>query len=445
MHFKLGFLCLFCAFALPAFAKEPTTFTLENGMEVVVLEDHRAPVVVQMVWYRIGAADEVRGHSGVAHFLEHLLFKGTEKFPSGELSAAVARSGGTDNAFTSWDYTAYFQRVAADKLDLMMQMESDRMRNVNFSEQDVLTERDVILEERSQRTDNDPSALFNEQISAALYQNSPYGIPIIGWRHEMQQLTRQQALDWYQTYYAPNNAILIVAGDVDPAEVAEMAKKYYAPIAPTAGLSAERSRPQEPPHIAERRVILKDVRVSQPVVSRTYLATERDSGNQTEAAALTMLAQVLGGSSATSVLGRKLQFDTQVAVYAGASYSGLSYDDGSFDLTIVPSEGVSMADAEAALDKAISEFLTEGIDDTQFDRIKMQLRASLIYAEDDVSSQARRYGASLTSGLTLQDIKDWPDILQAVTREQVMAAAKSLFDKDKSVTGWMMSDAEVAQ
>jgi len=202
----------FTTIAVPTWGAEVTSFELDNGLEVVVLEDHRAPVVVHMLWYRVGAADEPAGKSGIAHFLEHLLFKGTDTIEAGEFSAVVSRNGGSDNAFTSWDYTGYFQRIAADRLGLMMQMESDRMRNLNMTEADVATERDVILEERSQRVDSNPGSLFSEQRSAAQYMNHPYGIPIIGWRHEMEKLNREDAFAFYQKYYAPNNAVLIVAG-----------------------------------------------------------------------------------------------------------------------------------------------------------------------------------------------------------------------------------------
>ncbi|NJM83889.1 MAG: insulinase family protein, partial [Tabrizicola sp.] len=235
--------------AVPAFADETVTnFQLENGLDVVVIEDHRAPVVVNMIWYRVGAADEPAGHSGIAHFLEHLMFKGTDKVAPGAFSATVEAQGGDDNAFTSWDYTAYFQRVAADRLDLMMEMEADRMRNLRLLEEDVLTERQVILEERSQRTDSSPGSLLSEQMRAAQYLSSPYGVPIIGWRHEMAQLSREDALEYYERFYAPNNAILIVAGDVDPEEVRKLAEAHYGPLAPSAGISP-RLRPQEPPQL----------------------------------------------------------------------------------------------------------------------------------------------------------------------------------------------------
>ncbi len=432
--------------AQAAAAAETTTFSLNNGMQVVVLEDHRAPVVVHMVWYRAGAADEPPGRSGIAHFLEHLLFKGTDDMAPGEFSDIVARNGGSDNAFTSQDYTAYFQRVAADRLELMMKMESDRMRDLALTEADIGTERDVILEERNQRVENDPGALFHEQRNAAQYLNHPYGIPVIGWKHEAASLGLEDANAFYRTYYAPNNAVLVVAGDVDPAEVRHLAESYYGPLEPTHGLGP-RLRPQEPPQLSERRLTFEDPRVAQPYVIRSYLAPERDPGAQQEAAALTLLADLLGGNAATSVLGRKLQFDTQTAIYTSAFYSGLSLDDTSFGLVIVPVPGVSLTEAEAQLDQAVAEFLAEGIDPEQFARIKMQMRAGLIYAEDSIQSQARRYGASLTSGLTLEDVEAWPDILQAVSEEDVLAAARRVFDRSKAVTGWLIrpETAEVSQ
>ncbi len=426
----------------PARAAEVTTFSLDNGLDIVVLEDHRAQIVVHMIWYRVGAADEPPGKSGIAHFLEHLLFKGTDDLEAGEFSATVTRNGGSDNAFTSFDYTAYFQRVASDRLELMMQMEADRMRDLRMTEEDVATELQVVLEERGQRVDSNPGSLFQEQRQAAQYLNHPYGIPIIGWRHEMEQLNREDAFAFYQRYYAPNNAILIVAGDVDPDDVRALAQKHYGPLAPTADLP-ERNRPQDPPQLSERRLAFADERIAQPYVTRSYLAPERDSGDQFEAAKLVMLAAVLGGDGATSVLGKKLQFDTQKAIYTSASYAAVSLDDTTFGLVIAPTPEVSLREAEEALDNAVAEFMEEGVDSEQFERIKMQLRASRIYAEDNIEALARRYGSALTSGLTVADIQAWPDILQSVTEDDVMDAARSIFNRDNAVTGWAMSaDAE---
>ena len=280
--------------ATPAMAETVSSFSLDNGMEIVVLEDHRAPVVVNMVWYRAGSADEPPGKSGIAHFLEHLLFKGTDELAPGEFSEIVAANGGGDNAFTSRDQTAYFQRIAADRLELVIRMEADRMRDLQLSEADMRTERDVVLEERAQRTDSDPGALFREQRNAALYLNHPYAAPIIGWRHEVEQLTLDDALDFYRKFYAPNNAILIVAGDVDPETVHELAETYFGPLEPTPGLET-RDRPQEPPQLSPRRLTFEDPRVGQPYIVRSYLAPERDTGAQQEAAALTLFGRTAGG------------------------------------------------------------------------------------------------------------------------------------------------------
>ena len=413
-----------------------SSFMLDNGMQVVVIEDHRAPVVVQMVWYRIGSADEPAGHSGIAHFLEHLMFKATDKMAAGAFSDEVARQGGSDNAFTSFDYTAYFQRVASDRLDLMMGMEADRMRNLKLTEQEVATERQVILEERNQRTDSSPGALLNEQIAASQYLNHPYGIPVIGWRHEMEVLSRDDALAFYRANYAPNNAILIVAGDVQPDAVLALAQQHYGPIAPSDAIKP-RVRPQEPPQLAARRLVMADERVSDPYVLRSYLAVERNPGDQRQAAALVLLEQVLGGSSTTSVLARALQFDSQVAVYTAASYNPTTVDPDSFTLVVMPQKGVSLADAEAALDAQIAKFLQTGIAPADFARIKAQIRASDVYDRDNTQGLAQQYGGALAVGLTIADIDAWPKVLQDVTADEVMAAARALFVDRTSVTAWL--------
>jgi zinc protease len=427
-------LCLFAAF--PAGAQQTTSFTLDNGLEVVVVENHRSPVAVHMVWYKVGSADEPPGKSGIAHFLEHLMFKGTEVRGQGELSALVAANGGSDNAFTSYDYTAYFQRVAADRLDLMMELEADRMANLVITEDDVAVERDVVLEERSQRTDSDPASLFTEQRMATQFLNHAYGVPIIGWRHEIEALGMDDALEFYRQHYAPNNAVLVVAGDVEPEEVRRLAERHYGPIAPAPGL-VERARPTEPPQIAERRVIYEDPRVAQPYVLRTYLAPERNPGDQRKAAALVYLADILGGSGVTSVMGRELQFLSRTAIWTTAFYSGTSLDQTTFALLVVPAQGVGLEQAEADMDRVIAGFLETGIDEAQFERVRFRVRAAEIYAQDDIQGLARRYGEGLTSGLTVADIDQWPEVLDSITRDEVMAAAREVLDRRRSVTGWL--------
>lgn len=422
--------------ALPATAETVSDFTLDNGLQVVVISDHRAPVVTQILYYKVGAADEAPGKSGLAHYLEHLMFKGTETVGPGVFSATVEANGGDDNAFTTADATAYFQRVASDRLEMVMRMEADRMRNLRMTPEDAATELQVILEERSQRTDSDPGALFSEQRQAAQFLNHPYGIPIIGWRHEMEGLTHEDALEFYRTFYAPNNAVLIVAGDATAEEVRRLAETYYGPIAPTPGLGP-RVRPAEPPQLAERRIVMEDARVAQPYLMRTYLAPERNPGAQKRAAALVYLAELLGGSGTTSVLARALQFDRQMAVHTGAFYDATSYDPSTFGIYAAPAPGVTLAALEAAMDETIARFLEEGVDMAAFERAKFQMKANEIYARDNADGLARRYGDALTSGLTLEDVRAWPEVLQSVTPEDVMEAARAVFDRRQAVTGWL--------
>ena len=439
MRKLLSGVAFFAALPLVALAEPVSQFTLENGLQVVVIEDHRSPVAVQMLWYKVGAADEPPGHSGIAHFFEHLMFKATDDLQAGEFSDIVEAQGGSDNAFTSWDYTAYYQRVAADRLGLMMQNEADRMRDLALTDEVVATERSVILEERNQRTDSDPGSLFSEQARAAQYLNHPYGIPIIGWRHEIEALNRTDAEAFYRTFYAPNNAVLVVAGDVQPEDVRAMAEAHYGPVAPTADLPP-RVRPQEPPQLAERRLTMRDARVSEPYLMRTYLAPKRQSGNQREAAALLYLAELLGGSGTTSLFAKQLQFTDPTAVYSYAAYDGTAVDSGSFILGLMPLPGIAPEQAEAAMDQVITDFLKSGPDPAAFDRIRTQLRAAEIYGRDDVQDQAQRYGEALTVGLTVADVQAWPQVLQEVTPDDVMQTARKVLNRNNAVTGWLLTE-----
>lgn len=411
------------------------TFTLENDMRVVVIENHRAPIVVHMVWYRVGAADDPVGKSGIAHFLEHLMFKGTEKIAPGDFSRTVALNGGQENAFTSWDYTGYFQRVARDRLETVMELEADRMRNLRLTNEIVLPERDVILEERSARTDNDPASLLAEQMSAALFLRHPYGTPVIGWRHEIGQLDREDALDFYERYYRPNNATLVVAGDITAAELKPLAEKYYGVI--PAGEPVVRTRASEPPHLSPRRVTLSDVRVSRPSLTRTYLAPSYSGGDVAQAEPLQVLSQILGAKT-TSRLYQSLVVEQRLAAWAGSSYSPLALDQGRFRLYVQGLPETDMTDVEAALDAAVEELLTNGVTDQEVAAAKERMQASAIYALDDPGSVARIFGTALTLDLSVEHVESWPDRIAAVTTDQVMAAARGVLQPERSVTGILL-------
>jgi zinc protease len=439
MHRTLSVLGLLALAAAPAVADVIPGlhgFTLDNGLTVVVIEDRRAPVVIQTVWYRVGSADDPAGQSGVAHFLEHLMFKATDELQEGAFSRIVAENGGQDNAFTTTDYTGYIQRVAADRLDLVMGMEADRMVDLAPGEAGVLSERSVVIEERRQTTDSDPGARFFEETTAALYRNHPYGRPVIGWEQEIAALTPETAMAFYRAHYAPNNAILVIAGDAGVEEVRQLAEKHFGPI-PASPSVRPRVRPQEPPHRAALRVEMHDPRMSESVLSRTYLAPARRPGEQSEAAALAVLAELLGGSSITSVMAREFLLGERRALQAEAGYRGIGVDSGSFSLVVVPSPGIGLAETEAALDALIARVVETGPDAAQLERVKGQVRASEIYALDDPYGQADRVGTALATGLTLDDVEAWPGFLQAVTPEDVQAAARSVFRIENSVTGWL--------
>lgn len=410
-------------------------FTLDNGMRAVVIEDHRAPVVTHMVWYRVGSADEPPGKTGIAHYLEHLMFKGTDKIAPGEFSRTIAENGGQDNAFTSRDYTAYFQRIAADRLGLVMGMEADRMRNVNIRQEDIVAERDVVLEERNSRTDNNPSGRFREQYMAALYLNHAYGIPVIGWREEIERLDREDALEMYERFYAPNNAILVVAGDVTPEEVRALAEEHYGPIESVE--LPESVRATEPPHLAARRLTMRDPRVAQEQLWRGYLAPSYVTDEGNTAMALSILSDILSGGT-TRRLPRMLTLETDLALYAGAYYSGMARDLGEFAFYAAPKGDTTLIELEGALDYMIEDLLENGITEAELARAKKAAIASEIYARDSQSTQARQYGAALTIGLSLDEIQNWREHMESVTVEDVMAAARMVLVPERSVTGHLM-------
>lgn len=415
----------------------PESFVLPNGLQVVVVENHRAPIVVQMVWYKVGAADEVAGKSGIAHFLEHLMFKGTEKVPPGEFSKIVARNGGEDNAFTSHDYTAYFQRVAKDRLELVMELEADRMANLTLTDAEVLPEREVVREERRSRTDNDPASQLHEQSRAALYLNHPYGRPVIGWPAEIAKLNTEDALAFYRRYYAPNNAILIIAGDVTEAEVRRLAEKYYGPI--PKGDVPPRTRPQEPEQLAARRVVLESPRVRQPTWTKTFLTPAYESGERDGSHPLQVLGQVLG-NGATSRLYRTLVVEKKIAVSAGAWYLASRLDNGEFSISGSPKPGVDMATFEESVLAEIAKVREKGVTAEELELAKKSLLASAIYARDSLRTAPNVIGQALATGRTIEDVEQWPDRIRAVSVEQVNRVAREILKDEASVTSVLLPD-----
>ena len=416
-----------------------TNFTLPNGLEVVVIPDHRAPVVTHMVWYRVGSADETPGKSGLAHFLEHLMFKGTKANPAGRFSQVVAEIGGQENAFTSSDYTGYYQRVARQHLKQMMTMEADRMTGLVLTDAVVLPERDVVLEEQNQRIGNNPASQLSEQMDAALFLNSPYGRPVIGWRPEIEKLTRDDAIGFYRRFYGPNNAILVVAGDVEPAEVRKLAEETYGKV-PKRNDIGPRQRPQEPPPVSPRTVSLTDARVQQPSVQRYYLVPSFKTAAKGESEALEVLAHILGSGS-NSRLYRTLVMEQNLATNAGSWYQSSALDMNKFGFSGSPRPGVTLAKLEAAIDDVIAGIVEKGVTAQEIERSKTRLIADAAYAQDNQASLARWYGASLTTGSTVDDVKSWPDRIRAVTATQVQDAARKWLTLPRSVTGYLVKDA----
>ncbi|MGI9483809.1 MAG: M16 family metallopeptidase [Hyphomicrobiales bacterium] len=438
---------VFAALSLAANASEEKVFKhkLKNGMEVVVIPDRRAPVVTHMVWYKVGSADEPFGKSGIAHFLEHLMFKGTKTVPAGEFSKTVRRNGGRDNAFTSVDYTAYFQRISKDRIELVMKLEADRMVNLTLRDEDVLPERDVVLEERRSRIDNDPSSRLSEQVNAALYLAHPYRKPVIGWPTEVSKLTREDALSFYKRYYTPENAILIVAGDVSPEDILPLAEKYYGSIPPN-GEFIPRKRTVEPLAQAERVVVLKDPRVTSPSLRRAYVVASYATDDQEEAAALDVLAHILG-SGTTSRLYRKLVVEQRKASYAGAYYRGDALDTGTLAVYGAPQPGSGrkeLKELEVAVDEVLADLITNGVTDQEVRDAQDAMISQTIYALDSQTRRARIFGVAMTTGQTVEDVLAWPERIEAVTKERVKAAAEKYLLRERSVTGLLLKEEEAA-
>lgn len=413
----------------------PETFTLDNGMQVVVVTMRRAPVVLHRVWYRVGAADEPAGQSGIAHFLEHLMFKETENLENGEFSRIVANNGGQQNAFTAQDYTAYYQFVARDRLEIMMRIEADRMTNLVLSEEDIRNEREVIIEERRSRTENNPHSLLFEQVRAALFQNHPYGIPVIGWMHEMQELGREETFEFYRRHYAPNNAILLLVGDVTAEEVRPLVEATYGQI--PRGDVPERVRPQEPPQRAARRVEYRDSRAQNAYFVREYIAPSYLQGETGHAHALQLLADILGSGN-SSRLYQTLVVEQRIATTAAASYSATRRDLSTFGFYVTPASADRVAAVEQAVDAMIADVVENGVTEEELANAKRRMLADAVYARDSHEWASNALGSILAIGGDIDMVERWPERIDAVTRDEVRAAARHVLQARRSVTGILL-------
>ncbi|RWA69476.1 MAG: insulinase family protein [Mesorhizobium sp.] len=439
--FLAGTLAL--ATQVPARAAEDAEvkdFLLDNGMEVVVIPDHRAPIVTHMVWYKIGSADEPPGKSGIAHFFEHLMFKATANHAAGEFDRAVSDIGGSNNAFTSYDYTAFHETVAPSALEQMMGFEADRMRNLILTDDVIKTERDVILEERRSRIDSNPQAVLDEEVDATLWQNQPYRIPVIGWMHEMEQLNRTDAKAFYDNYYRPNNAVLVVAGDVDPDAAKAMAERTYGKVARGPDLPP-RIRPVEPEQNTKRTVTLADARVSVPSFSTQWVVPSYHTAKPGEAEALDLLAAILGGDN-RSRLYQQLVVKQGIASEAGAFFQGTMLDATNFTVYGTPRGDAKLSDVEAAVDAEIARIVKDGVTDDELERAKTRYVRSMIFARDKQDDMANMYGSTLATGGNVKDVEEWPDRIRKVTAAEVKAAARYLV-LDRSTTGYLLPQQQV--
>lgn len=415
----------------------PTRYVLENGLELVVVEDHRRPAVAHFIYYKVGAIDEQAGETGLAHFLEHLMFKGTAKTPPGAFSKAVARNGGQENAFTSRDMTGYYQIVAADRLRMVMEMEADRMTGLKLDEAVTLAERDVVLEERLSRVESRPEGILGEALNAALYLSHPYRRPIIGWRPEIERLTFVDAMAFYRKWYMPNNAVVVVAGDVKPEAVLQIARETYGAV--PAGERPPAARFYEPEQHAARQVVLKDARVRQATWRRLYVAPPY-RGAASEPYALDVLSEILGGD--TGRLHKALVLEQKKALAVAFWYDGQGRDYGSAGLYGMPAVGVDLAALEAAFDAEIASILKDGVTEKQVLDAKQRLAAEAIIARDSLDGPARIIGGALAAGQTVEDIETWPERIDAVDKAAVEAAARALFQINRSASGLLLPAGE---
>jgi zinc protease len=418
---------------LPAMAlAEIQEFKLNNGMKIIVQEDRRAPVVVSQVWYRAGALDEVNGKTGVAHVLEHMMFKGTKKVPAGQFSRIIAAAGGKENAFTGQDYTCYFQQLEKSHLPLAMKLEADRMANLVIKDEEFAKEIKVVMEERRWRTEDKPQSRVNEQFQSTAFKAHPYARPVVGWMNDLENMTAADAREWYNNWYAPNNATLVVVGDVKAQEVVRLAKLHFGKL--KAKKLPARKPQTEPPQMGERRLVVKAPGKLPYLAMGFHTPTLVDNATTAEQGwepyALDVLAGVLSGNDSAR-LNQKLVRETSIALDVGAGYDSTSRGRESlFELVATPSEGKTVVELEAALIAQIELIKTGGVTQQELDRVKAAVIAADVYQRDSMFYQAMQIGQLETMNYSWRLLKEYPEKLKAVTSEQIQAVAKKYLIKD---------------
>ncbi len=430
-------LLIFFIFVLiPSFclAESIDQFSLANGLKVIVIPNKKVPAVSYTVWYKVGAADEKNGKTGIAHFLEHMMFKGTKNIPKGMFSKLISKQGAENNAFTSFDYTAYYENISKTKLELAIKLEADRMQNLLLDEEELIKEREVIIEERRMRIEDDPAAQLDEQMRAALYQNHPYGRPLIGWHHEMAKLDIKDVKDWYDSYYKPNNAMIIISGDITKKEIRPLIEKYYAGI--SAGKNVVRERPQEPIHIAPVYIKLDDKRVARSQIYRYYLMPFNASSDKKKAFAALILSALLGEGNNSSLY-LSLVRNQKLAIETTSEYDMTSIDRGMFAIAATSAEGVKLESLEKAIDYQLKQMKDSLVSESNLQRIKNNLIASNIYGRENLKTMAFIYGTALATGLDLSYIENWQENINAVSREDIKQVAQEIFNINNSVTGYL--------
>ena len=422
---RITFLLFACApltWAAGADSADTHEYRLSNGLKLIVREDHRAPTVAHMVWYRAGSMDEVNGKTGVAHVLEHMMFKGTEKVKTGEFSRLVAAVGGRENAFTSRDYTAYFQQVEKSKLDTVIQLEADRMSNLNFDDAEFLKEIQVVMEERRLRTEDNPSSLLNEAFMATAYMSSPYRHPVVGWMNDLQNMKAADARDWYRSWYAPNNATVVISGDVDPKQVLKTVEKYY-------GAVDAHELPVRKPQIAPLQKGIKQIQVKAPAdnaqLTMGWKVPKLEPGklDDVEPYALELLTGVLDGYD-NARLNRTLVKQEKVVNDVGVGYDMISRGPELFLISATMAKGKTVAQAQASIRKALEELKQKGILESELKRIKVRILSDQIYKRDSIFGQAMEIGSTEMAGFSWKDIDYMLQKMQTITPEQVQSVAK---------------------